>query len=306
MYIYALQDPLTNEIKYIGKWRGTRLNDRLCGHIGEARKVCDSTSGKGSGKNPWIKRMVDFHKIKPLIIPIIEGIESDKDLINLEIYMIAFCRDVGIHLLNLTDGGDGAPGAKRSQESIRKQADALRGKKRDPEAVIKTANANRGLKRSDDAKAKMSAAQTGKKRSPEAIAKTASGLRGKKRPPFSDEWRARLSASKMGTIMSDDHKAKISARSKINSNTPKERERMAAIGRANKWLPETRLRVSRAHGGKPFIDDLGNIYQTKQEAATAINCHKSQIFHVLSGKKKSARGRRFMHLDPSDPRYPKI
>lgn len=260
MYIYALLDPRTDEIRYIGKWRDKSLGARLTCHLGEARRSGNDCSGRGPGKNPWVRNLVGMHGVKPKIIPLIDGIETDEDLVALEIWMIAFGREIGLRLLNLTDGGDGAPGVKRSVSSI----------------------------------AKVAAFNTGKKRLPETIAKFYKSWENPER-------RKAASDRRKGVKASPESRARMSIAQKISRNRPEAKEKISLANRGKKASPSHVLNLSRAHGGRPFIDDLGNVYQTITEATKVWG---SNIWQVLNGKRKQAKGRTFTYLDPSDPRYP--
>jgi hypothetical protein len=86
-------------------------------------------------------------------------------------------KDIGTGILrNMTDGGDGSSGIKRTAEH-----------------TAKIAAANRGRKNTQETKQKMSAAKMGKKMQ-----------------PFSEEHKAKLSAANSGKKLSEEHKAKLS------------------------------------------------------------------------------------------------
>jgi len=52
VYIYSLENPLTNEIRYIGKT--VNLENRLKGHLKEARNISSKTTYKVS----WIRSLL--------------------------------------------------------------------------------------------------------------------------------------------------------------------------------------------------------------------------------------------------------
>ena len=128
-------------------------------------------------------------------------------------------------LLNMTDGGEGVSGFKRSRESIEKSAAAHRGKpkseetkrkisltktgkKMSPEAIRKSAEAHRGLKMSPGSIEKTRQAKLGKPRSEECKAKIRAALLGSK---LLAAHRKAISDGNMGRTFSDETRAKISA-----------------------------------------------------------------------------------------------
>lgn len=116
IYIYALIDPRTNEIKYIGHARN--VDKRYKQH-------CDIMNPKYSNlhKKNWIKQLFDIN-LKP-IIRVIE--ECDNSNYNLrERYWIKYYRDLGCKLTNLTDGGEGNLGYFPSKFTRKKMSDARR------------------------------------------------------------------------------------------------------------------------------------------------------------------------------------
>ena len=111
--IYKLIDPTNNEIRYIGKTKNS-LKKRLYEHLTK-RNLVPKTH-----KNHWIKQLLKLGlkpKIETLEITDINNWEGR------EMFHIKKLRDNGVNLTNLTDGGDGALGTKRSKESIQKVLD---------------------------------------------------------------------------------------------------------------------------------------------------------------------------------------
>lgn len=92
IYIYTLKDPLSNEVRYIGKT--INLKERYKNHI----KIKSNDY-----KSNWIKSL----KIKGLkpIIEILDSTESD-DWEWLEQYWISQFKSWGFRLTNMTSGGD--------------------------------------------------------------------------------------------------------------------------------------------------------------------------------------------------------
>jgi hypothetical protein len=108
-YVYMLIDPRNNLPFYIGK--GAR--GRCYFHMWEARN-----SAKQSPKLNKIR------KIERLGLSVrvckVEQNVTDEMAKDLECLLIAEARDIGIELTNLTDGGDGTLGLKRTPEQIAK------------------------------------------------------------------------------------------------------------------------------------------------------------------------------------------
>ena len=88
---------------------------------------------------------------------VIETHNSHKELLEAEIFMIAYLRGIGADLYNLTDGGEGTAGIKVSQETREKLRAAKLGKPRKPF--------------SDQARHNMSLAALGRLHTPETRAK---------------------------------------------------------------------------------------------------------------------------------------
>ena len=108
IYIYALIDPETDKIRYIGQ-TVQKLNDRLKKHINAKDK---------SHRTNWIKHLKNIN-LSPKII-LLKICENKIDADNAEIYLIKSYREDGYLLVNQTDGGGGSIGFKHKPESIKK------------------------------------------------------------------------------------------------------------------------------------------------------------------------------------------
>lgn len=95
-YIYALVDPITQEIKYIGKTK-KKVRDRLREHIGEAKSYRNKNY-----RVDWIRSLLSEN-----LVPNIFILEKCKDWQNAEKFWIKLCKNQGCKLTNLTEGGDG-------------------------------------------------------------------------------------------------------------------------------------------------------------------------------------------------------
>jgi group I intron endonuclease len=154
--IYCLIDPITNEIRYIGKTKNS-LTKRLYEHLTK-RNLKPNTH-----KNNWIKQLLS-NKLKP-IISLIE-LTDDKNWIEREIYHIKTLKEKGIKLTNTTEGGDGALGTKQTIESKEKRRKTMLSK-----------YGSYGIKITEEQKKSISLAQTGRVKTIDEIEKQASKLR---------------------------------------------------------------------------------------------------------------------------------
>ena len=193
-YVHRRED--TGEVFYVGKGKRDRA------YVKQYRN------------NLW-HRIVDKYG---LVVEIVRYFESEADAFSHERELIAHYRQNSALLANFTDGGDGASGAKRSEETRRRMSEA--GKAR-PVVVP-----------SEETRRKMSLSHMGKKQSPEAIAKTAAFHRGRKRSP---ETLARMSAALKG-----------------KNTGPRPASQLVGIDRTGiLHSEETKRKISEAHKGKP-------------------------------------------------------
>lgn len=95
-FIYALADPETDEIRYVGK--ADDVNQRFWAHLREAK------SGKQSHKCNWIRKLL-ANDDQPMVCVLeqVDAMEWQKA----EIYYIKQFKDMGANLTNLADGGEG-------------------------------------------------------------------------------------------------------------------------------------------------------------------------------------------------------
>jgi hypothetical protein len=118
-FIYALCDPITEEIRYIGKTNTPRK--RYYAHLNESK-----IGKKKSHKISWIRLLFSINQ-KPLL-KIISEVESE-DWKYWETYYIEFYRSSGCNLTNLTEGGQGGNGHSHSVESKQKMSASKKGVK---------------------------------------------------------------------------------------------------------------------------------------------------------------------------------
>lgn len=97
-YIYGLKDPVTNEIRYIGK-TSQKLIRRWGNHLSEARNSLNNRY-----KNRWIKGLLDKGQY-----PTIEILDRVEDWNFWERFYILKYKKLGNKLTNLTKGGTDMP-----------------------------------------------------------------------------------------------------------------------------------------------------------------------------------------------------
>jgi hypothetical protein len=110
--IYTLNDPLTNEVKYVGRTI-QKLSDRLRKHI----NIIYGKKGDTKRKN-WFLELNNNNLIPT--INLIDVAYSKEDANLLEIKYISFYKEKGLDLLNMTIGGSGSYGYKHSEETLNK------------------------------------------------------------------------------------------------------------------------------------------------------------------------------------------
>ena len=123
--------------------------------------------GKGSGNRAYTKgpKEVKPPKDRSRVKIIKESLTEEESFDVEKLYILVFGRiDLGTGILrNKTDGGDGASGAVRSEETKEKIRQANLGKQRPQWIYDKIAASNRGKKASAETRAKQSAARKGRK-----------------------------------------------------------------------------------------------------------------------------------------------
>ena len=110
MYIYSLSDPVTEEVKYVGKTVDP-LN-RFWGHIHEAKR---RKKGKNEKKAEWIRELLS-NGLRPKL-NIIEEIPTEI-WEEKEIYWIAEFIKKGHNLLNVTKGGKCGVISQKCREAL--------------------------------------------------------------------------------------------------------------------------------------------------------------------------------------------
>jgi len=139
-YIYALADPETKEIRYIGK--SFRVKERLMNHLNDSSKT---------HKTNWIKSILK-KGLRPELV-ILEELSDSEDWQAREIFWIKTAKESGWRLVNSTDGGDGV--LNLSGEGKERMLQAWKGRKHKPETLIKLSKASKGRRKTDAQKEAM-------------------------------------------------------------------------------------------------------------------------------------------------------
>lgn len=114
VYIYALSDPRTNMVRYVGKTVDPVA--RLYGHILARRSNTHKTAWIGQMKRDGVKPKMD-------ILEVIEN-SNDQDWQKAEDFWINYLRMIGSDLTNLMSGGMG--GRRANEESKRKASEGMK------------------------------------------------------------------------------------------------------------------------------------------------------------------------------------
>ena len=147
-FIYTLIDPITNEIRYVGK--SVRPKERL-------QNQCNEKSN--TYRCHWVQSLLKLG-LRPIQI-IIEKLPLDQDWQSRERYWIKKFREDGFNLTNCTDGGDGVPNL--SGESKERMAKTWVGRKHKPETLLKISAASKGRKKTPEQKEVMRLKMLGRK-----------------------------------------------------------------------------------------------------------------------------------------------
>ena len=196
--------------------------------------------GKGKRKRAYsVHHNVNVPKDRSRISFVKTGL-SDADAIDLEIELISLYgrKDNGTGILrNRTNGGDGASGMVRSDESKKRMSIIMTGREKSQEHLAKLSAVNKsraGIPLSAEVRRKISIAGKGRKLSEEACKNIAEAKRGSKNPNFgkkpSAETLARKSASQRGRKMSEETKQKLRESKKNISQETRDKLRMARLG----------------------------------------------------------------------------
>ena len=181
--------------------------------------------GKGTGDRIYsTNRRNNPPKDKSRIIFLKQNL-TEEEAFRHEIYMIAVFgrKDLRTGILhNLTDGGDGASGAIKSEKTRRKMSEARKGEN----------HPNYGKSLSEETRRKMSEAQKGKICSEEHKRKNSEAHKGK---THSEETKKKLSEANIGKTLSEEHKRKMSEVQKGKIRSEEHKRKMSDVRKGRKW-----------------------------------------------------------------------
>lgn len=245
--VYALNDPITGWIRYIGK-TSISPSARLKNHLRQARN-----GGKFRVHN-WIRSLTVLDRYP--IMSILQVCKSNEESCQIEKYWILKYKNL-CDLTNLTSGGEGTPGRIVSSETRDKMRKIFTGLKRGPHSFEhrqKISLSLRGRKRTPEHCAAISDAKIGKKpsfRSPEHNRKIALAHIGMK---LSEETRQKIRVSKIGIKASAQTRALLSSQRKGRlhpfygkKHSKKSRELISKKATGRKASPATKLKMRESH-----------------------------------------------------------
>jgi len=187
VYIYALNDPVTGQTRYIGKT--IDIQKRLKKHIQNARK-------EKCHRAYWVCSLLD-RGLRPEIEMLAQIPEPEWQ--KWETDYIAYFHSMGFNLTNTTAGGEGGPLLPETCAKIRAATLGVKnhnfGKHFSFETRAKISVARKGFKHTPETCEKMRLARLGKRHTTETRLKIAAGNSGK---TFSPETRSKISAAQLG------------------------------------------------------------------------------------------------------------
>lgn len=240
-FIYALLDPRTGEIRYVGK--ADNPEKRLLDHL----RQCNYGE---THRARWLRSLI-VDGLRPLLEVIDEVADTEWEAA--ECAYIAFYKECGHPLVNATPGGESPGGGKdhplygkpRPSATRTKISAALKGKCQGPLSAAhraKISMARKGLVVSEVTRAKLRAANTGWKPSPEQRAKLVAALIGRKHSPATI---AKIRASAKGRVPSEATRLAQIAAVTGSRHAPEHRAKRSASlklawekRRAKQWLAE--------------------------------------------------------------------
>jgi hypothetical protein len=238
------------------------------------RKYSPYYIGKGQNNRAFSKnRLAPPPRDKSFIVFIQEGL-TEEEAFKLEAYCISLYGRINIStgiLRNLTDGGEGASGAKRSEEAVAKLC------------------------------ARMNSADhpfRGKNHSEETRRKMSENRRGSNNPrwnkPVSDEVREKISKANTGKKRSSDVKESISLALTGHKHSEETRQKIAEgnRGRVHSKASRQKMSKSREVHQYEFVSPDGTVYSSTNFTYFCEDhgINKGNFFQVIQGKKSHCKG----------------
>jgi hypothetical protein len=308
--IYALSDPRTTEIRYIGKSSSGLKRARA--HLQPSRiKKTRTKCGN------WIKSLIKLN-LKPTIEEV-EIHQNHDDLIQAEIFYVSYFRSLGFNLTNHTTGGEGTPGHKQSFEQVEKRRIAKIGSKHTEETKKKMALAHIGriyCPCSEETKKKISIAQIGKSVPQDVRNKISTTLTGKKQT-------AATVANRTASMMTNNAKKALKIIDQYGTIYNSYKETAIALNMSVGSVRAVVRGVRRACKGyflkhfdnntsdlpvsffvkrcrRHVIDNNGTLYVNQAEAARSLGYDSSTIGDLIKNKQTSRKGHSFRYVDQEE------
>lgn len=247
-FIYALVDPITEQVRYIGKSNNPRK--RYNAHLTDTRF--------SKHKINWIKKLKEQS-----LVPVLQILEEVSQEIwqERERYWIAFYREHGHNLINETDGGEGMNGWEATPEVRAKRSESLTGKVRTPETIATLTRLARERAKDPLVRANMSASAKTRKYTPEGRANMSKAR--KTLYANNPEIRVKMSEKRKGRTQSEETRAKRSAtmKAKYEAGWDIGEDARAKISESKKDIPrsnEVRAKISTTRTGmklKPLTEE---------------------------------------------------
>ena len=233
------------------------------------------------GRNAWHGRVVNKYGRRNIVIEVIEC-QSEAEAFFREKMIIAALRASGHNLCNLTEGGEGACGAKRTEETKQKLRAASTGRKHSDETKKKLADISRGKTLSQEAREKVSAAGVGRVKTRETLEKMRQAMLGRK---LSEETKVKLAVAATGRKASPEAKRKMSlSRTGVARGPMPEsaKQKLSAANFGKKHSAETIEKLRRV-----MTPERCALISEQQSKRTLSSATKAKISAASSQKKLS-------------------
>jgi len=231
--IYALVDPRTEEVRYVGKtYKG--IENRKNQHVSHA------IHGRVGHKYAWIRILIGL-ELEPLVVALEEKV-SIKDTKNREKYWVSYGRKNGWPLTNMTAGGEGV--AVVSNDTGKNISNALKGRSfsESHKAALREAR-KKQAPMSQETKDKIAAANRGKPMHPNVRKVLPKYWLGK---THSEEHRKKVAAAKTGTTLSKEARNKIKEKALGRKISDATKEKIKAAQKGKKVSQITKNKMSEA------------------------------------------------------------
>jgi hypothetical protein len=195
--IYALQHPVSMEIRYIGV-TSKDIEFRLKEHIQEAKR------GANSYRCKWIRSILNEGLIPKVIC--IDNIEDSNNRNYWEMFYIATYRYLGYRLTNGSDGGEGVKGYKFTPEVLQKMSRIQKAVQNTPENIKRNKEAQKIAQNRPEVKLKHSLASKGRKLTEEHKNKCSQSLKGHL---TSEETKIKIGLGNKGKLYTKETKLKM-------------------------------------------------------------------------------------------------